>query len=61
MSLTELTSDKRVKRIITHPEDDTAVWRADLERFLSGDNTLTRKSAGESGIRAIQRLLIFVG
>lgn len=61
MSLHDLISDSRVKRIITHPEDDTAIWRADLERFLSGDTTLTRKSAGESGIKAIQRLLIFLG
>lgn len=61
MSLIDLIRNKRVKRIITHPEDDTAIWRAGLERFLSGDTTLTRKSAGESGIRVIQRLLIFLG
>ena len=61
MSLTDLIRNPRIKSIITHPEDDTAIWRADLERFVSGDTTLTRKSAGESGIRAIQRLLIFLG
>jgi hypothetical protein len=61
MSLHDLIRDRRIKRIITHPEDDNAVWRADLERFIDGDTTLTRKSAGESAIRAIQRLLIFLG
>lgn len=61
MSLHDLIKDSRVKRIITHPEDDTEIWRSDLERFISGDATLTRKSVGESGIRAVQRLMIFLG
>ncbi|MBL3600143.1 MAG: DUF3380 domain-containing protein [gamma proteobacterium endosymbiont of Lamellibrachia anaximandri] len=61
MSLNDLINDKRVKRIINHPDNDAAIWRADLARFLSGDATLTRKSAGEAGIKAVQRLLIFLG
>ena len=61
MSLHDLIDNGRVKRIIAHPEDRDALWRADLARFLSGDDTLTRKSAGESGIKAVQRLLIFLG
>lgn len=61
MSLQDLIDDGRVKRIIAHPDDRTARWRDDLARFLAGDTSLTRKSAGESGIRAVQRLLIFLG
>jgi len=61
MSLENLIDDPRIKRIIRHPDDSESLWRADLGRFLAGDDTLTRKSAGEAGIRAVQRLLIFLG
>jgi hypothetical protein len=53
--------DSRIQRILTHPADNTAEWRNDLKRFEAGDTTLTRKSAGESTIKAVQRLLIFLG
>ncbi len=61
MPLHDLIENSRIQQIIAHPEDRKALWRTDLERFLSGDENLTRKSAGESGIKAIQRLLIFLG
>ena len=61
MSLTDLMEQEHVQRIINDPRKDDTAWQADLERFLSGDATLTRKSAGESGIKAIQRLLVFLG
>jgi hypothetical protein len=61
MELTELAREPRIQRIITHPEDDNTVWQEDLERFLSGDTTLTRHSVGESAITAVQRLMIFLG
>ncbi|MCB0293018.1 MAG: peptidoglycan-binding protein, partial [Calditrichaeota bacterium] len=53
--------DSRIQRIITHPDDSGAEWKRDLARFESGDVTLTRFSAGESTIKAVQRLLIFLG
>ena len=41
--------------------DRSEAWAADLARFERGDVTLTRQSVGESSIKAIQRLLIFLG
>jgi peptidoglycan hydrolase-like protein with peptidoglycan-binding domain len=61
MSLADWSTDPRLRRILTHPDDDTAAWRSDLERFLGGDTSLTRKSAGEAAIMAVQRLMIFLG
>jgi hypothetical protein len=61
MSLTAWSADPRLQRILTHPDDDTAVWRSDLERFLAGDAGLTRRSAGEAAIMAVQRLMVFLG
>ncbi len=51
----------RVRAILLHPDDDERRWGNDLQRFLSGDAALTRKSAGEPGIMAVQRLMIFLG
>lgn len=61
MTIENLIDDSRIKVIINHPDDDDAKWHADLGRFLQGDGSLTRASAGESGIKAIQRLLVFLG
>jgi hypothetical protein len=61
MELTELVKQPKIKAIIAHPDDNTAAWRNDLKRFIEGDTTLTRHSAGESAIVAVQRLMIFLG
>ncbi len=61
MTVDNLIEDSRIKRIINHPDDDATQWRADLNRLLQGDENLTRASAGEGGIKAVQRLLIFLG
>jgi len=53
--------DKKIQSVLWFPEDRDETWKNDLERFQKGDVTLTRKSAGESSIKAIQRLLIFLG
>lgn len=53
--------DPRILKIITEPGDTTLAWKSDLERLQRGDATLTRKSAGESSIEAIQRMMIFLG
>jgi hypothetical protein len=54
-------ADTRVKRILSLAGDTSESWAADLARFERGDLTLTRQSVGESAIKAIQRLLIFLG
>jgi hypothetical protein len=54
-------NDPRIQRILALPEDVNPEWRKDLQRFEAGDVTLTRQSAGESTIKSVQRLLIFLG
>ena len=51
--------DERVHRILSLDGDDS--WSTDLDRLMRGDASLTRRSAGEAGIRAVQRLLVFLG
>jgi hypothetical protein len=54
-------NDPRIRRILTPAGRQTAQWRAALDRFHAGDVTLTRRSAGEAAIKAVQRMLIFLG
>jgi len=57
--LTEL-SDQRIRKILSLRVNDDE-WRGELDRLQRGDITLTRASAGEGAIKAVQRLLIFLG
>lgn len=52
--------DKRIQEILSLDGDESD-WRADLERLLGGEEGLTRRSAGEGAIEAVQRMLIFLG
>jgi len=61
MTIENQINDPYIKQIISHPDDGDSQWHADLQRFLNGDTSLTRTSVGESGIKAMQRLLIFLG
>jgi peptidoglycan hydrolase-like protein with peptidoglycan-binding domain len=61
MSLERLADEPKIQRILTHPDDSNRIWKTDLDRFLAGDVSLTRSSAGESAIMAVQRLMIFLG
>lgn len=54
-------SDPRIQQILTLPEDGTEHWEKDLERLRHGDVTLNRRTAGENSIKAVQRMLIFLG
>lgn len=42
-------------------DGDDQDWREDFDRLMQGDATLTRRSAREGAVRAIQRLVIFLG
>ncbi len=53
--------DPRIQRILTPAGRQTNEWGDALERFSAGDVTLTRASAGEAAIKAIQRMLVFLG
>lgn len=57
----EAVNDPKIHRILFLPELDENEWKSDLRRFAGGDMTLTRTSAGESSIKAVQRLMIFLG
>ena len=59
--MSNVLTDSRVRRILSLSDERAEGWAADLARFERGDITLTRQSAGESSIKAIQRLLIFLG
>ncbi len=52
-------SDKRIQKILS--VSGAEEWKQDLKRLEKGDISLTRKSAGEASIKAIQRLLFFLG
>lgn len=56
----DLLRDAQIRQILSLRGRD-ADWRGDLDRLLAGDRSLTRDSAGEGGIRAVQRLLVFLG
>jgi len=56
----EELQDQRILRVLSLREDDTE-WKGELDRILRGDSSLTRDSAGEGAIKAVQRLLIFLG
>ena len=49
-------NNKKIQGILWVPENRDEEWKSDLERFEKGDVSLNRKSAGESSIKAIQRL-----
>ncbi len=52
-------SDKRIQHILSVSGEDE--WTQNIKRLEQGDITLTRQSAGEASIKAIQRLLFFLG
>lgn len=58
--MSTLIHDPQIKQIINPPNADS-LWENDLKRLEEGDITLNRRSAGENSIRALQRLLIFLG
>ena len=53
--------DKQIRRILTLAEDNDDSWKADLQKLINGQVTLDRKTAGENSIKALQRLLVFLG
>lgn len=55
----EALEDPRVRQVIDLEGGEN--WRQDLERLMAGDQSLNRHSAGEAGIRGVQRLFIFLG
>ena len=53
--------DPHIQKILTPPNADAHGWKEALERFEAGKVKVTRRSAGEAAIKAVQRMLIFLG
>ncbi len=51
----------QIQQILSLTSEADTAWKRDIERLRNGDVTLSRKNIGENSIRAIQRLLIFLG
>ncbi len=51
----------KIKKIITLPEENDDGWKSDVQKLINGDVTLDRKTAGENSIKALQRMLLFLG
>lgn len=54
-------NDPRIQKILTPPRGDSSGWQDALRRFEAGDVKVTRQSVGEPAIKAVQRMLIFLG
>ena len=52
--------DERIRRVLSMSGNESD-WNEDLKRLERGDTTLTRESAGETAIKAVQRMLVFLG
>jgi len=55
-----LIQDPQIQKILNPPLTPSH-WESDLKRLEAGDVTMNRHSAGENSIKALQRLLIFLG
>ena len=53
--------DQKISRVLTPIGDTKKSWRNVLEQFRKGERGITRWSVGEDAIKAIQRMLVFLG
>lgn len=53
--------DENILHILTPKRDPTRSWRGVLDRFRKDEKSLTRQSVGENAIKAVQRMLVFLG
>ncbi len=56
-----LINDPKIQQLLDFEQDTNIQWQDDLERFMAGDQSLDRTTAGKNAIRGLQRLLIFLG
>lgn len=52
--------DPRIKQVLSLTANDRG-WQDSLARLKEGDLTLTRRTASEAAVEALQRLLVFLG
>jgi hypothetical protein len=53
--------DQKISQVLTPVGDRKKSWRRVLEQFRKGERGITRRSVGEDAIKAIQRMLVFLG
>ncbi len=53
--------DPKISQVLTPVGDRNKSWRRVLEQFKKGERGITRQSVGEEAIKAVQRMLIFLG
>ena len=53
--------DQKISQVLTPVGDSKKSWRRVLEQFRKGERGITRQSVGEDAIKAIQRMLVFLG
>ena len=53
--------DQKISQVLTPVGDRKKSWRGVLEQFRKGERGITRQSVGEDAIKAIQRMLVFLG
>ncbi len=53
--------DPKISQVLTPVGDTKKSWRGVLKQFRKGQRGVTRQSVGEEAIKAVQRMLIFLG
>ena len=56
-----LLRSEEVRAILTPQGENEDAWRTELARFKNHSHTVARKTVGEGAIKAIQRMLVFLG
>jgi len=59
--MNRLLNNKKISQVLTPVGDTQRRWRDVLERFRKGERGITRQSVGEDVLKAIQRMLVFLG
>jgi len=57
----QFLQDPKISQVLTPVGDKKHSWRNVLEQFRKGERGITRQSIGEDAIKAIQRMLVFLG
>ncbi len=57
----QFLQDPKISQVLTPVGDKKHGWRNVLEQFRKGERGITRQSVGEEPIKAIQRMLVFLG
>lgn len=57
----QFLQDPKISQVLTPVGDTKKSWRKVLEQFRKGERGITRQSVGEEAIKAIQRMLVFLG